>query len=80
MGKNDIPSTEDMVKGVLRYINDPVPFVHNVLRAVPDPWQEKALRGVAANPRTAIRAGHGVGKTAFESWLICWFNFTRPFP
>jgi len=80
MKRNETPSTEEMVKGVLRYINDPVPFVHNVLRAVPDPWQEEALRGVAANPRTAIRAGHGVGKTAFESWLICWFNFTRPYP
>lgn len=80
MAKNSEPSIDDMIRGVTRYIDDPVPFVRNVLGAVPDPWQEKALRGVAGNARTAIRAGHGVGKTALESWLICWFNFTRPFP
>jgi len=35
----------------------------------------KALRD---NKKVAVKAGHGVGKTTCESWLIIWFIFTRP--
>ena len=32
---------------------------------------------VATNDRLAIRAGHGVGKTAFLCWVALWFALTR---
>ena len=56
----------------------PVEFVRQILRAEPDLWQVDALNALASTPRVAIRSGHGVGKTALESWAILWFLFTRP--
>lgn len=72
-------SIDDLASQVRRYIHDPAAFVVNVLQATPDKWQEQALRAIAEQPRIAIRSGHGVGKTAFEAWCVCWFLFTRPY-
>ena len=61
-----------------RYARAPVAFVREVLHVEPDPWQLNALQAVArGHTRLAIRSGHGVGKTAFASWVICWFANTR---
>ena len=69
-----------MLSKVLRkFCDDPVLFVREILKAEPDAWQAEALTALAKNPRVAIRSGHGVGKTALESWAVCWFLFTRPF-
>ena len=56
---------------------DPVLFVEGVLNAKPEEWQKKALYAVRDNDRVAIRSGHGIGKTAFLSWLILWWVLTR---
>jgi len=56
---------------------DPVLFVEGVLNAKPEDWQRKALYAVRDNDRVAIRSGHGIGKTAFLSWLILWWVLTR---
>ena len=61
-----------------RFREQPVDFVREVLDAQPDLWQVEALNALATNSRVAIRSGHGVGKTALESWAILWFLFTRP--
>ncbi len=71
---------DELAKSMRQYIDDPVPFVQNVLKAQPDKWQIECLRAIANHPRVAVRSGHGVGKTALESWAILWFMFTRPFP
>ena len=71
---------DELAKSMRQYIDDPVPFVQNVLKAQPDKWQIECLRAIANHPRVAVRSGHGVGKTALESWVILWFLFTRPFP
>jgi len=42
-----------------------------------DPWQKEALDAVRDHDRVTIRSGHGVGKSAFLSWLILWFLGTR---
>ena len=62
-----------------RFLDDPVLFVREILKVEPDAWQAEALTALAKNSRVAIRSGHGVGKTALESWSVCWFLFTRPF-
>ena len=49
---------------------DPVLFVESILQASPEEWQRNALYAVRDNDRVAIRSGHGIGKTAFLSWLI----------
>jgi phage terminase large subunit len=51
--------------------------VEGVLNAKPEEWQRKALYAVRDNDRVAIRSGHGIGKTAFLSWLILWWVLTR---
>jgi hypothetical protein len=56
---------------------DPVLFVESILQASPEEWQRKALYAVRDNDRVAIRSGHGIGKTAFLSWLILWWVLTR---
>lgn len=68
---------------LIRELHDnPIAFVIVILGATPDPWQRKALRALVEHPkkRFAVRSGHGVGKTTFESWVVLWFLFTRPFP
>lgn len=62
-----------------RYRDEPVTFVKEILGVTPDEWQAETLNALAQNNRVAIRSGHGVGKTALESWSVLWFMFTRPF-
>jgi len=57
--------------------DDPALFVETVLQATPQKWQKKALDAIAAHDRVAVKSGHGVGKTAFESWIVLWWLLTR---
>jgi hypothetical protein len=55
-----------------------------------DKWQEDTLIAIGEAVkngatigeavRIAIASGHGIGKTAFVSWVILWFISTREFP
>ena len=38
------------------------------------PWQWKASRKLVEKRRLSIRAGKGVGKSAFMSWTLLWFH------
>jgi len=67
----------DLEQTLLALRNDPETFVSHVIGATPQKWQADALRAIAANDKVAIRSGHGVGKTAFLSWLILWWLLTR---
>lgn len=57
--------------------DDPVLFVETVLDVTPQKWQAEALRAVASHDRVSIASGHGVGKTAFQSWLVLWWLLTH---
>ena len=71
-------SEENSVEELLLAIAlDPVLFVEGILDAKPEKWQREALYAVRDNDRVAIRSGHGIGKTAFLSWLILWWVLTR---
>lgn len=61
-----------------RYIEDPVAFVREIIGAEPDPDQCQVLEAIGKHAAVAVKAGHGVGKTAIEAWVILWFIFTRP--
>lgn len=61
---------------ILYYSTHPVEFVEDIIRAKPDARQKDMLQSVADNPLTSVRSGHGVGKSAVESWLIIWFLST----
>lgn len=65
----------------IRYYKDkPVEFTKDIIKATPDQIQGDILTSVAENSLTSVRSGHGIGKSALQSWLILWFMCTRPFP
>ena len=70
--------TDTDIQSILRELHDdPELFVKHVLHATPQQWQADALRAVRDNSKVAIKSGHGVGKTAFLSWLVLWWLLTR---
>ena len=62
---------------LIQFHDDPVMFVEALLDVKPQPWQAEALMAVANNDRVAVKSGHGVGKTAFLSWLTLWWLCTH---
>ena len=69
--------THATVEAIAALREDPALFVETVLQATPQKWQRKALDAIAQNDRVAIKSGHGVGKTAFESWVVLWWLMTH---
>lgn len=67
-------------EAILYYKDRPVEFVKDIIGAEPDEIQAEILNSVAENQLTSVRSGHGIGKSALQSWLIIWFMCTRPFP
>jgi len=66
---------------VIRYYADhPIDYVKEVIGATPDNHQGPILDSCASRPLTSVRSGHGIGKSAVESWVIKWFMYSRPFP
>lgn len=65
---------------ILYYYDRPVEFTEDIIGVTPDSRQAAIMRDVAANSLTSVRSGHGIGKTALQSWLIDWYMFTRPYP
>jgi phage terminase large subunit len=61
-----------------RYVDDPVAFAREKFDFHAWSKQIAIMRSVAAHPRTAVRAGHGVGKTATAAQVALWFLATRP--
>ena len=76
----------NFTKAIEYYIDKPVEFVKDVIKAEPDEYQAKVLNDLAYNEKQkratkiSVRSGHGVGKSTIESWAILWFLVTRPFP
>jgi hypothetical protein len=52
-------------------------FVERILKVEPFPWQKAALEAVGKHDRVAIKSGHGIGKTAFLSWVVLWYLTTH---
>lgn len=67
-------------EAILYYKDRPVEFTEDIIKAKPDEIQAEIMESVAHNPKTSVRSGHGIGKSALQSWLILWFICTRPFP
>jgi hypothetical protein len=62
---------------ILRWRKNPVAFVTELLQVTPETWQAEALQALADEDRVSIRSGHGVGKSAMDSWAILWWHSTR---
>lgn len=62
------------------YWDDPVAFAEDMLDFYPDDKQAAIMMDVASYPKTSVRSGQGVGKTALEAVLVIWFLCCRPNP
>jgi len=60
------------------YYDKPVEFVEDIIGVEPTDQQKGVLISVRDHPATSVKAGHGVGKTGVEAWVVKWFMFTRP--
>lgn len=68
------------LRAMRHFINSPVDFTRKIIGVEPDPIQSDIMQSVATNQMTSVRSGHGIGKSALESWLVLWFLCTRPYP
>lgn len=67
----------EIANQLLRWKQDPVSFVREVLGAEPDLWQKEVLNSFPINPRIAMKASKGPGKTCILAWCIWNFLLTR---
>src|SRR5712691_1342825 len=70
---------EQLSRRVDRWRTEPVRFVMEALGAEPEPWQCDVLDALQEHDNVAVRACHGVGKTACEAWAILHFLLTHPY-
>ena len=68
---------EKLVETIAHFRDHPRAFVEQVLGATPQRWQAEALDAIAAHDRLAVKSGHGVGKSAFQSWVVLWWLLTH---
>lgn len=55
------------------YGDKPVEFAIDIIGVTPDEWQAEAMVAIGTGTRRlSVRAGHGVGKSAFCAWLVIW--------
>ena len=67
------------IKVVDTYYDNPIGFFEDILNFFPDTWQGKAAESVRDNPKTAIRSGQGVGKSALTACLMLWYIAMHPY-
>lgn len=63
-----------------RWREHPVTMVREEFGVDPDPWQVDVLEAFPHNPRLAMKACKGPGKTTVLSWIAANFLATRPHP
>lgn len=72
------PQAQAYARFIQAYQHNRGKFVSVVLGITPEPWQGDALASLDNGIlRLAIKSGHGVGKSAFLSWVIIHFMVTR---
>jgi len=60
------------------YAADPVGWARDILGVHLWSKQREVAESVRDNPRTAVKAGHGVGKTFVAAVILLWFLDTHP--
>lgn len=67
-------------EGIRRWRREPVAFVRDQFKVEPDAWQADVLAAFPGNPRLAMKACKGPGKTCVLAWLAWNFLTTRAHP
>lgn len=70
----------ELANQIARWRQDPASMVRELFNVEPDAWQLEVLNAFPSNPRIAMKAAKGVGKTCLLSWCIWNFLLTRPSP
>lgn len=71
------PLKNTALEEFLRWQDDPVLFIETVFKVEMDEWQREASCAVSEGKSVSIRSGHGVGKSAWLSWIIIWWMITK---
>ena len=58
---------------------DPVLFCKEVTKFIPEDYQEELLMNLATSPKSSIKSGHGIGKTATQANALLWFLTCFPY-
>ena len=73
---NKLPA--DQYRVLKTWREQPTRFVQDVLGVTPEPWQAHVLTALAKpGAHVSVRSGHGVGKSALDSWAILWHHCTH---
>jgi hypothetical protein len=71
-------SDNPLTEFVMRYRDNPVLFVKEVLGATPYDYQAEFLDAIAKGERKmSVRSGHGTGKSTSASWAMLWYVLLR---
>lgn len=62
------------------YVEDFNGYRRDILQMGDAAWQDEIGDSLVVNKRTAVGAGHGIGKTGLGAAAIHWFISTRPHP
>jgi phage terminase large subunit len=60
-----------------KYANDPVGFMHDVLRCYPWERQVEIAEAVRDNPRTVVVTANGIGKDFITARIALWWAYAR---
>jgi phage terminase large subunit len=75
-----MPSQTDAARQIRKWRDHPAQMVRDLFGVTPDAWQEDVLEAFPHNPRIAMKASKGPGKTCVLAWLSWNFLLTRPQP
>jgi hypothetical protein len=70
--------SNEIIQALNFYYSNPVAFVQDIIGANPEPEQAAFLSAMVDHRFITIKSGHGIGKSAGESWAALWFMRTRP--
>src|SRR6185369_2151420 len=76
-GSTRLSNSKEIANQAAKWRANPTQFVTEALGVTPEVWQAKTLDALAVHDRLSVRSGHGVGKSALDSWAILWFMATR---
>lgn len=79
LGEMSQQDQEKLLLLLTDWVNYPVHFICDGLGATPDPWQCDVIDTVWEQENVAVRACHGVGKTAVMAWAAESFLVLRPY-